>query len=239
MFMQWTDGGNIMDHLRTRGEIKEGQTNLWSHQVVSAIKYLHSKDLARCNLRCDDLLICKENLKITGLDKIQTCTGDQKILIKHSKKMYKFYLSPEINNRVGNLLTIFQVEKCKANKKKTEFIVFSKSRAMQRKLIDNPPSINDQMLEWKESVKYLGVTIQQSIRRANKAISTLYFIFRKNCATSIEAKLTIYKAYIRPIITYAGTLLTNRAKTHVKKLQVFQNKCLFFSTRKFFQFSLA
>lgn len=99
MFLQWTDSGNIMNHLRTLGAIKEGQAKFWFNQIVSAIKYLHQRDLAHCSLRCDDLLICKENLKVSGLDKIRRCNGDQKILIKHSDKMYKFYLSPEVNNR--------------------------------------------------------------------------------------------------------------------------------------------
>ena len=36
----------------------------------------------------------------------------------------------------------------------------------------------------------------------------------------------MYRTYIRPILTYAGTVILNCADAHFKKLQTTQNKCL-------------
>jgi hypothetical protein len=49
---------------------------------------------------------------------------------------------------------------------------------------------------------------------------------KKNSYASVEAKMTIYRAYIRPILTYTGTITTNCPKIHFNRLQVMQNKCL-------------
>lgn len=126
--------------------------------------------------------------------------------------------------------------KIKINSSKTEFIVFTKSPAMKRKLINFRPMIDGVLLPWKNVVKYLGVNLDSSltmrihidytISKANAVIKSLFCIFKKNSAASIQTKLTIYKAYIRPIMTYAGTIIANAAKTHFNRLQVMENKCL-------------
>ena len=66
---------------------------------------------------------------------------------------------------------------------------------------------------WKDSVKYLGVHldqklsfkthIQSSINKSNKSISALYCLLKNNSWASFKSKLTIYKSYIGPILTYA------------------------------------
>jgi hypothetical protein len=43
---------------------------------------------------------------------------------------------------------------------------------------------------------------------------------------NVPNKLLIYKAVIRPILTYGCPVFNNIAKTHLKKIQVFQNKYL-------------
>ena len=68
--------------------------------------------------------------------------------------------------------------------------------------------------------------ITQSLQRSNKEISMLFCILRKNSYASNESKMMIYRAYIRPILTYAGTLIANCPKTQFNRLQIMQNKCL-------------
>jgi hypothetical protein len=48
----------------------------------------------------------------------------------------------------------------------------------------------------------------------------------KSSAIDINLDLTIYKTLIRPIITYAAPAWGYAPKTHLNKLQVFQNKLL-------------
>lgn len=130
----------------------------------------------------------------------------------------------------------FSSWKIKINSSKTELIVFSKSRVMKDKLKHFRPEINGATLDWSDVVTYLGVDLDSSltmrahidrtISKANGVIKSLFCIFKRNSAASLHTKLTIYKAYIRPILTYAGTLIDNSAKTHFSRLQVMENKCL-------------
>jgi hypothetical protein len=107
---------------------------------------------------------------------------------------------------------------------------------MKNKMNLNPPEFNGNSFEWKDPIKYLGVEldsklsfknhIENSLRKGNKTIATLYCIFKKNSKTSFSSKLNLYKSYIRPLLTYACPIFTNCPKTHFRKLQIFQNKCL-------------
>lgn len=145
-------------------------------------------------------------------------------------------IKQKLESALNMITNFFSCWKIKVNNSKTEFIVFTKSTTMLKKLKTNPPTVNTQMLEWKNSVRYLGVQLDSkllfrqhidiSIAKANKTISTLFPIFRKNSPASLKAKMTLYRSYIRPIMTYAGTIIFNCAKTHLNRLQITQNKCL-------------
>lgn len=91
-------------------------------------------------------------------------------------------------------------------------------------------------LEWKENVKYLGVildskltfkdNVNYNVAKAGKAVAMLYPLLKKHSGVSQLSKTTLYRSYIRPIMTYACPVFMNCAKTHKRKIQVFQNKCL-------------
>ena len=145
-------------------------------------------------------------------------------------------IKKKLEEGLGKVTKFLNSWKIKVNNSKTEFIVFTKSTAMIKKLKNNPPTVNSHTLDWKNSVRYLGVHLDSkllfkqhidiSIKKANGTISTLFPIFRKNSPASLKAKMTIYRSYIRPVMTYAGTIILNSAKTHLNRLQVMQNKCL-------------
>ncbi|KDR21068.1 hypothetical protein L798_04127, partial [Zootermopsis nevadensis] len=85
-------------------------------------------------------------------------------------------------------------------------------------------------------VKYLGVIldrklayrshISKAVCRANHRLRQLYPILTKSSSININLALKIYKTLLRPIITYAAPAWGYAAKTHISKLQVFQNKVL-------------
>jgi hypothetical protein len=85
-------------------------------------------------------------------------------------------------------------------------------------------------------VKYLSVildskllfqvNVENNISKAQKALGVLYCLLKKNNHVPIHSKITLYRSYIRPILTYACPVFANTAKTHMNKLQIFQNKCL-------------
>jgi Reverse transcriptase (RNA-dependent DNA polymerase)/Endonuclease-reverse transcriptase len=145
-------------------------------------------------------------------------------------------LCKTLEKGLESIANFFQQWKIKINETKTEAIVFTHSGVMKKRMLALSPIFNKSPLVWKDSVKYLGVQLDQklnfkehidsSIKKANKAISVLYCMLKKNSATTIESKATLYKSYIRPIFTYACPVLANCPQTHFRKLQIVQNKCL-------------
>jgi hypothetical protein len=107
---------------------------------------------------------------------------------------------------------------------------------MQREEENHKISFSGRTLEWSPSVKYLGVVldsklllsknIENNIAKAGRAMKILFPLLKKNSCLPLKPKLTLYRSYIRPILTYACPVFANAAKTHLRKLQVKQNKNL-------------
>ena len=150
---------------------------------------------------------------------------------KNIKKLKK-----TLENTLAKVSNFFGDWKIKINCDKTEFAIFTHSRIMKRRMKDFPPTFDGNSFQWKESVKYLGVYLDQqlnfkihinnSISKSNKTISALYCLLKKNSTASFNSKLTIYRSYIRPVLTYACPVFTNCPKVHFNRLQIMQNKCL-------------
>lgn len=87
-----------------------------------------------------------------------------------------------------------------------------------------------------EPIKYLGVWLDKThtfrshienvAAKVNKAIPILYSLINRRSRLSRDNKLLLYKVAIRPIMTYAAPVLHDVAKTHIRKLQIIQNKVL-------------
>ncbi|KAG5685089.1 hypothetical protein PVAND_014290 [Polypedilum vanderplanki] len=108
---------------------------------------------------------------------------------------------------------------------------------MLKKVENDLVMLGNSNFKWQESVKYLGVIldrkllfkehIDRSIAIANGVtFSSFYCLFKKNNSLDSAEKVFLYKVYVRPILTYACQIFNNCAKTHLKKIQVFQNKIL-------------
>lgn len=130
----------------------------------------------------------------------------------------------------------FSKWKSKLNEGKTEAVLLTKSPKMIKLCDSQKIEFDSHVLEWKDNVKYLGMlldrkltfkdNIQYNISKAGKAIAMLYPLLKKHSGVSVHAKSTLYRSYIRPIMTYACPVFVNCAKTHLNKLQILQNKCL-------------
>jgi hypothetical protein len=152
----------------------------------------------------------------------------------------KNYDMPKLAKRVASGLVELEDYcsswKIKLNETKTEAILFTKSTKMGKLKLDNKVNFGGKLLEWKDNVKYLGVTLDSklthkahiaaSLMKARRAMSTLYCLLKKTSALSECNKITLYRSYIRPIITYAIPVFSNCANCHMQRLQVLQNKCL-------------
>ena len=107
---------------------------------------------------------------------------------------------------------------------------------MKKTQHSNRISVDEHKLDWKNSVKYLGVTLDEKLTfkaniaennlKARKAMASVYCLLKKTSSLSLSCKLTLYRSYIRTIMTYAFPVFSNCADCHLQRLQVLQNKCL-------------
>lgn len=117
----------------------------------------------------------------------------------------------------------------------------SQAKVFTLRRVHNPPNIviNGEPVAWNlsdEAVKYLGVYLDQRLtwgfhinKRLNTAYSRLgmlYPLMNRTSPLKIECSLLLYKSIIRPIMTYACVIWSTAAKTHKRKMQVFQNKVI-------------
>ncbi|KAL4125873.1 hypothetical protein QTP88_010110 [Uroleucon formosanum] len=86
------------------------------------------------------------------------------------------------------------------------------------------------------TVKYLGVTLDKrltwwphlssKLQQAHQRLGMLFPILNRKSSLQKNLSQLIYKQVLRPLITYACPIWGNCAQTHLKKLQIFQNKVL-------------
>jgi hypothetical protein len=117
------------------------------------------------------------------------------------------------------------------NESKTQGIYFSHSR--------RPPvshlTLNGRNIPFENSAKYLGVIFDRAVTwrlhmemikaKAFRTFITLYSLFKIE-RLSANIKLTLHKALIRSVMTYASPAWEYAADTHLLKLQRLQNKVL-------------
>ena len=123
----------------------------------------------------------------------------------------------------------------KKNTNKCSTTLFSKRRSHFR-VAPSPLKIFHTNINWTNQINYLGVIldskliyrahINRSLCKANYRLRQLNPIFNKSSPININLALTIYKSLIRSILTYAAPAWGYAAKTHINKLQLFQNKVL-------------
>lgn len=120
------------------------------------------------------------------------------------------------------------------NPVKSESKIFTLRRVGQM-----PPCITvrgEQMFWKKESVKWLGVWhdkrlnwadhIHKKVGQGYQRLSLLYPVLNKKSRLNMKSALLIYKAILRPIVTYAAPVWICAANSHLKRLEVFESKIL-------------
>ena len=113
--------------------------------------------------------------------------------------------------------------KIKVNQKKTEAI----------KIRDEPRNfkIRGTQVEFKENVRYLEskltwATHLKVVNQTAKQRQGRFYWLLRSPMLSDNLKLLLYKAIIRPCMTYACPMWHTKAVSNIKKLQISLNKCL-------------
>lgn len=120
------------------------------------------------------------------------------------------------------------------NQNKTQTCFFTTRRTKQ--VPTEPLEMDSALIQWENRVKYLGVVLDKRLtfkdhinnvcKKVHKATRILYSLLNRRSRLNVSNKLLLYKAAIRPLITYACPVLMEMAGTHHKCIQVLQNKIL-------------
>ncbi|XP_066907725.1 testis-specific serine/threonine-protein kinase 3 [Halyomorpha halys] len=74
MFMDYCEKGDLLDHIRTKGSVTEARAKFMFRQLVSAIEYLHSRDIAHRDLKCENILLTRgDHIKIADFGFARWC----------------------------------------------------------------------------------------------------------------------------------------------------------------------
>lgn len=141
----------------------------------------------------------------------------------------------KLNDAIRILEPWFNKWRIEININKCSTTLFSKRRSHIHH-IPSPLQIFHKNINWSSQINYLGVIldskltyrahINRSLCKANHRLRQLYPILNKSSPININLALTIYKSLIRSILTYAAPVWGYAAKSHINKLQIFQNKVL-------------
>lgn len=139
-----------------------------------------------------------------------------------------------LQNAASHIIHNLEKWKIKVNTSKTEAILFTQKQSTPKHI-----KIRSETIPFSHSVKYLGLhldkrlTFSEHVTQTNtKALRKLgrYYALFKSRTLRQDVKLLIYKAIIRPTMTYASPIWHTTAKTHLQKLQITQNKCIRLAT---------
>ena len=123
----------------------------------------------------------------------------------------------------------------KMNASKTQTIFFTRKRKACF-LPSNNLVVNGIRTEWRSRAKYLGVYldktltfgfhVQEIIKKVRICVSILYTFINRKSKLSNENKLLIFKVIFQAIMFYGSPVWGKCASSHVRKLQIAQNKVL-------------
>ncbi|GFU48784.1 RNA-directed DNA polymerase from mobile element jockey [Trichonephila clavipes] len=136
-----------------------------------------------------------------------------------------------LNRHLSLLEEFFNKWKIKINVDKTVTVLFT-----SRRKHCTPPALYSTPLQWSQSTKYLGVILdnkltwkQHVIHTRNKfrfALRLLFPLINRNSHMSLENKVLLYTAVLRPILSYASPVWGYAAKSNIKILEVSQNSLI-------------
>lgn len=81
LLMQYVPGGTLFDTIRRHGgRLEEPAIQLYTHQIVQGLEYLHVNGLVHCDIKSQNILVAEECVKIADLGcakSVQIVAGDE------------------------------------------------------------------------------------------------------------------------------------------------------------------
>lgn len=139
-----------------------------------------------------------------------------------------------LTTATNTYINYFKRWKIKVNTSKFQAIFITKRRAKQ--LPTQPLQIKNDQISWSDVVKYLGLLIDKrltlqphyeyALNKAMNAMRSLYSLLNRRSKLNTRNKIKLYKQAVRPTFTYASPIIADAAISHIRTMQIFQNKLL-------------
>lgn len=123
----------------------------------------------------------------------------------------------------------------RVNPQKSEACMFTRKRAQRHRPVTQI-NVGGEVVPWKGSIKYLGLTLDKTltfrdhlgsrVQKGGKLVRALYPLVSRNSKLAIRHKVLLYKVVLRPSVCYACPVWSSCAATHLLAVQRFQNKTL-------------
>ena len=142
-----------------------------------------------------------------------------------------------VQSHLNKLQCYYNKWKIKVNVGKSEALFIQRSN-YKRVRNENAFAIemNDMKIPYKKNVRYLGYYAQPNLKhnehvnrillKAHTGLHRLYPIMKVNSGVSQEVKVKTYLTILRPVLTYAVAIWNDLPKYLIKRLKIFENKCL-------------
>ena len=144
------------------------------------------------------------------------------------------FIKSNLKKHATTIDNYFNKWKINLNHHKTQALFFTRRRTLE--LPGRNINVFNNQIQWETNVKYLGLYLDKKltfnkhieyvIQKAQMGIRILYPLLNRKSELNIKNKLLLYKVAIRPIFTYGCPAFRHIAMTHIKKLQILQNKTL-------------
>ncbi|XP_075221414.1 testis-specific serine/threonine kinase [Lycorma delicatula] len=77
IFMNYAENGDLLDHIKRNGVTAEHNAKMWFRQMASGLQYLHSKNIAHRDLKCENILLSRKfHVKIADFGFARFCMDD-------------------------------------------------------------------------------------------------------------------------------------------------------------------
>ncbi|XP_034231688.1 testis-specific serine/threonine-protein kinase 1-like [Thrips palmi] len=98
IFMRFADNGDLLDFVKNKGPVQEAQSRLWFRQMTSGLHYLHAKNIAHRDLKCENVLLSRRfNVKLADFGFARYCVdADGRRVLSQTYCGSAAYAAPEV-----------------------------------------------------------------------------------------------------------------------------------------------